>query len=65
MECDKSPILLTEVQLEPQLYGPNIEDWLSSDIMGPGDAPKRPWNCNITDDLRGMSDKCHLLNTWS
>lgn len=60
--CDESPILLNEAQLEPQPHGPNTEDWLSSDIMGPAVAPKRSWNRNITDGLRGMSDKRRLPN---
>lgn len=59
-----SPLLLDEAQLAPQPYGPNTEDWLSSDIIGPAVAPKRSWNRNITDDLRGMSDN-HLPNTHS
>lgn len=62
--CNESPLLLDEAQLESPSHGPNTEDWLSSDIMGPAVAPKRSWNRNITDDLRGMSDN-HLPNTHS
>ena len=39
--CDESLVLLNEAQLEPQPRGPNTEDWLSSDIMGPGVALKK------------------------
>lgn len=42
MGYDKSLILLNEVQLEPQPRGPDIEDWFSSEVMGPAHASNRP-----------------------